>query len=126
MIRRDTAGYPASINDGIQVYFDTGTSFTDTGLEPETTYYYRAWSEVTGSQQWSDSYADASATTPSGPTSPTTVGGTIFPINKMAIIVPWIGSLVIMSFAAAGTVLWLRRKLTTTPKPIYDRIKSPR
>jgi len=48
----------------------TGTSVSDTGLSPSTTYYYRAWSEVTvtGSQQWSDGYAQASAVTNSAGT----------------------------------------------------------
>ncbi len=65
MVRRKTGSYATSVSDGDQVYFDTGTSVSDTGLSPSTTYYYRAWSEVTvtGSQQWSDGYTEASAAT---------------------------------------------------------------
>ena len=62
-IQRKEGSYPSDKDDGTQVYFDTGTSKSDTGLSPDTTYYYRAWSEVSGSEQWSDNYAEASATT---------------------------------------------------------------
>ena len=64
-IQRKEGGYPIDRNDGTQVYFDTGTSTPDTGLTPGTTYYYRAWSYVQGSEQWSDSYAQDWATTTS-------------------------------------------------------------
>jgi hypothetical protein len=47
-IRRQTGGYPApDRSDGEIVYFDTGSSYTDTGLTTGTHYYYRAWSEKT-------------------------------------------------------------------------------
>ena len=62
-IQRKEGSYPTDRDDGTQVYFDTGSSESDTGLSPDTTYYYRAWSEVSGSQQWSDAYAEAQATT---------------------------------------------------------------
>ena len=58
MLRRSDSGYPTGTGDGDEVYFDSGTSTTDTGLTQGDTYYYRAWSEVTdGDQQWSDGYA---------------------------------------------------------------------
>jgi len=60
MVRFSTTGYPSSISDGTQVYFDTGTGTTHTSLTQGTTYYYSAWSEV--SEQYSTSYATASAT----------------------------------------------------------------
>ena len=101
MIRRSTSGYPIDKNDGFQVYFDTGTSFSDTGLTPDTLYYSRAWSYVSGSEQWSDGYADASAQTASSPTTtpptttpttepPLTIGGTVYPVNKLEVLMPWL------------------------------------
>lgn|GEM_PF-2794743 len=63
-IQRKQASYPSNKDDGIQVYFDTGSSASDLGLAEGTTYYYRAWSYAQGSEQWSDTYAEASATTP--------------------------------------------------------------
>ncbi len=42
MLRRKTGGYPTDWNDGTQVYFDTGTGASDTGLSANVTYYYRA------------------------------------------------------------------------------------
>ena len=66
MVRRSTSGYPTSPTSGTQVYYDTGTSFSDTGLTGGTTYYYSAWSRAyeEGYYQYSDSYAQTSASTP--------------------------------------------------------------
>jgi hypothetical protein len=63
MVRRSTTGYPVEPDDGDQVFFESQTSIVDTGLTPETTYYYSAWSWVEGSDIWSDTYAIAQATT---------------------------------------------------------------
>ncbi len=63
MIRRSTVSSPATVNSGEEVYFDTGTSTSDTGLSPSTPYYYSAWSWVEGSDIWSDAYDTAQATT---------------------------------------------------------------
>ena len=109
MILRKTGGYPADRNDGFQVYFDTGTSVSDTGLSANTTYHYKSWSELSGSQQWSDGFAATIATTGSGtptptptPTPPpTAVGGTIFPVDKVRILAPW---LILLFFLALGTI----------------------
>jgi len=103
MIRRQTGSYPNSVTEGDEVYFDTGTSVTDTGLSPGTTYYYRAWSEVTGSQQWSDGYAEAYATTSSTPAPPTTVGGIIYPVNKLYLLASLFGPGLLMLLALTGT-----------------------
>jgi len=62
-IRRKQGSYPSNRNDGTQVYFGTGTSKPDTGLTEGTAYYYRTWSYVQGSEQWSDNYAQDWATT---------------------------------------------------------------
>jgi C1A family cysteine protease len=62
-IQRKQGGYPADRSDGTEVYFDTGTSTSDTGLSSGTTYYYRAWSYVSGSEQWSDGWAECCANT---------------------------------------------------------------
>jgi len=70
-VQRKQGSYPANKDDGTQVYFGTGTSTPDTGLTPGTTYYYRVWSYVQGSEQWSDNYAEDFATTASGVTPPT-------------------------------------------------------
>jgi len=42
-IERNTAPGPWSIGDGTEVYNDTGSSFTDTDLDHNTTYYYQLW-----------------------------------------------------------------------------------
>jgi len=44
MVRRKTGSYPSSPSDGNQAYYDTTSSFNDTGLSPSTKYYYSAWS----------------------------------------------------------------------------------
>lgn len=136
LVLRKTDGYPTDRNDGMLVYFGIGTSIVDNGLEPETTYYYRAWSEVTVSplQQWSDDYAETSAktstppttpptttpptttpptttpptttpptttpptttpptTTPPTTTTPVSVGGIVYPIDKMQVMLPWLAIL---------------------------------
>ena len=63
MVRRSATGFPATIADGVQVYFNTGTTYTDIGLTNGTTYYYSAWSEITvgGLTQYSDLKAQVSA-----------------------------------------------------------------
>ncbi len=98
MVRRSTTGFPASVTDGVQVYFDTGTGFTDTGLTHGAMYYYAAWSEVTGSQQWSNSSATVQMTAGGGPV---TIGGRVLPIDKVMVIEPYIlyclGTLLLLS-----------------------------
>jgi len=80
-VQRNEGNYPANKDDGTQVYFGEGTSVSDTGLNPGTTYYYRAWSYVQGSEQWSDNYAQASATTGSAPNNPPNTPSNASPAN---------------------------------------------
>ncbi len=67
MIRRSNSSYPTAPLSGDQVYFDTGTAISDTGLTPGTPYYYSAWSWLQGSDIWSASYVTAQATTTADP-----------------------------------------------------------
>ena len=111
MVRRKTGDYPANRSDGAQVYFDTGTSVSDTSLSPNTAYYYKAWSEVTGSQQWSDAFAAVVTTTGSGPPPPppTAVGGTVYPVNKAQVLAPWLFLFSVLSLAIVRGVFRLRK-----------------
>ncbi len=43
-IRKSTSDFPQSPNDGEAVYYGNLTSYTDTNLGGNTTYYYSAWS----------------------------------------------------------------------------------
>jgi len=119
LIMRKTGGFPVDRNDGVQVYFDTGTSFSDSGLSPGTTYYYRSWSEVTGSQQWSDGYRDATATTSSVPpvSPPTAVGGTIYPVNKMRILLPWLSAIGILALSVSVSTFYFLTKRRNASSP---------
>ncbi len=119
MIRRSTGDYPVDRNDGVLVYFDTGTSFSDTGLSPETLYYYRAWSYVSGSEQWSDNYRDATAQTYPSPTltptetpteTPITIGGSVYPVNKLQILMPWLCIAGVLMLISGGVILKAIRK----------------
>ncbi|MFC2001907.1 DUF2341 domain-containing protein [Chloroflexota bacterium] len=110
MLRRKEGSYPSDRNDGDQVYFANGTSVSDTGLSPDTTYFYKAWSEVTGSQQWSDGYASTSASTSGGGPPPTAVGGIVYPVNKAQILLPWLLLFAGLSVAIARGSFYLRKK----------------
>lgn len=112
MIRRQIGDFPVDRDDGVLVYFDTGTSFTDTGLSPETTYYYRAWSYVSGSEQWSDGYQEiAVATTGGPPVPPVAVGGTVFGVNKAQVLAPWLVLFLVISLVTGGLALRLRKRV---------------
>jgi hypothetical protein len=110
MVRRSTGGYPADWNDGVQVYFDTGMGVADTGLAPGKTYYYSAWSEVTSSQQWSNSSRAAIATTSEMP--PVAVGGTVYRVNKALVLAPWLGIVMLLLAGADAAVRWRQRVKT--------------
>jgi len=109
-IVRKTGSYPSSRSDGTQVYFDAGASYSNTSLASGTTYYYSAWSEVQGSQQWSNTAAQASATTTGAPPPPPAgVGGTIYPANKAIVLAPWIGLILALFLAIYSGISRLRR-----------------
>jgi len=112
MVRGKEGSYPTSITDGYQVYFDTGTNASDTSLNPSTTYYYRAWSEVTGSQQWSDNYASANAATTSG--TPTVIGGLVLPVNKATVLAPWLILFLILSLLITRIILHFRKRRSSS------------
>ncbi len=63
MIRRKVGSYPDSETDGQQAYFDTAVTTQDSGLDPSTTYYYRAWAYDSDSGYYSGSYSQDSETT---------------------------------------------------------------
>jgi hypothetical protein len=108
MVRRKTGDYPADRNDGVLVYFDIGAGFSDTGLAPDTTYYYRAWSEVSRGRQWSDDSRDVSVTTLDG--APVVVGGVVYRINKALVLAPWLGASMIFLFVGGLAFRRLKKK----------------
>jgi len=113
MVRGKTGGYPADYSDGYEVYFGIGTGASDTGLSDNTTYYYRAWSEKTGSQQWSNTYASATATTNAAPPGPTAVGGKIFTINKAIVLAPWLVLAISCSMVITSLFVYIRKKFAS-------------
>jgi hypothetical protein len=72
-IRGKKGSYPTDRTDGYEVYFDTGTSVTDSSLDTDSDYYYRAWSYDTDSGYY-DSYAQVTGHT--GATAPTVTNST--------------------------------------------------
>ena len=63
-VMRKIGSYPVSPTDGdaTEAYFDTGNNFSDTPLDPENHYYYRAWGYKTfmpsTETHYSDSYSE--------------------------------------------------------------------
>jgi len=67
VVVRKEGNYPTSPSDGTVIYNGTAEEFTDTGLNPGTAYYYRAWSYAPNS--YSSSYTqDMNYTYPDVPT----------------------------------------------------------
>ena len=82
-IQRDTTGYPVSISDGTNVFNSTGSSLADTGLDVNTTYYYRAWSWNTTSKIWSPTNASVINSTWTGPLAPPNLLATTSSTNQI-------------------------------------------
>jgi len=63
-IRYNTGTYPANVTDGTESYNGTGVNTSQGGLVNGTTYYFRAWTWVTGcgESKYSDLYDECSAT----------------------------------------------------------------
>jgi len=80
-ILRKTDGYPSSPTDGTQVYFGAGKSFTDAGLNTETTYYYRAWSYYTAIDAYSTGYSQDYEATNAPPNNPPNMPSNPAPAN---------------------------------------------
>ena len=114
MVRRKQGSHPTSVSDGSEVYFSTGDSTSDTSLSASTTYFYSAWSEVSGSQQYSDAYATANATTPAAAEAPIAIGGEVFPVDKPRVLAPWLFLFLMLSMAVAVGVLNWRRSNNCT------------
>ena len=110
IVRGKEGSYPTSIIDGYAVYSGSGNSTSDSGLNPGTTYFYSAWSEVTdGSTQYSDDPpAQANATTTSGV--PTVIGGIVLKVNKASLLAPWVGLGIAGLLIATRLYFYLRRR----------------
>ena len=81
IIRGKEDSYPANIADGSEIYNDTGTSTTHSGLGAGEHWYYRAWSYVTEGalEQYSDTYDEDNAITQ---TPPQVITGSVTGQNK--------------------------------------------
>jgi hypothetical protein len=69
-VRGLIGAYPAANrSDGTEIYFNTGTSYSHTGLTNGDHWFYRAWSYATegGLTQYSDAYEQGDATPVAGP-----------------------------------------------------------
>ncbi len=82
-IQQKTTGYPLSISDGTNVYNNTGSTTSNTGLSVNTTYYYRAWSWNTTSKIWSSTNASVLNSTWTGPLAPPSLSAVTSGIDQI-------------------------------------------
>lgn len=68
VVRRSDTGFPTSPTEGVEVYNNTGTSTTDTGLSPGVQYYYSAWGYDTVTGFFSLTYDTDTEATNEAPT----------------------------------------------------------
>ncbi|OGN96907.1 MAG: hypothetical protein A2Y89_01745 [Chloroflexi bacterium RBG_13_51_18] len=114
VVVRKIGGYPADRTDGTVIYFNTGTSVVDSDLSLSTTYYYRLWSQVSGSEQWSDGYVDASSTTGSSffsSSSKSVLGGETSPINKATVLAPLLIIPLLIACISAAVLFRLKKRI---------------
>lgn len=65
VVRRKEGSYPTDVTDGVEAYNGPSASFSDTGLTPNTTYYYRGWSYT--DPHYADNYCQDTGTTQAAP-----------------------------------------------------------
>jgi len=70
--------------DGTEIYNNTGTSYAHSGLEPDTTYYYQAWSYNGTDNSYSSTNSTASDTT--DPNTPPSITGET-PTNASTVVI---------------------------------------
>ena len=89
IIRNETnfAGYPHNQNNGTIVYNNTGSSFTDTGLSQNTTYYYTAISYNPSFSLFSELNATIDDTTVASADVPTNLTADVW--NDTVIYLNW-------------------------------------
>jgi len=73
---------PASATDGTEIYNGTGQTVTDTGLNPSTRYYYRAYN---WNNTWSFSVNNDSVNQNTTPSTPTNTDTTVVGTNNLNI-----------------------------------------
>jgi hypothetical protein len=120
MVRYRTDTYPTAYDDpaSTEAYFSTGTSVSITGLIPGTTYYFSAWSEKTGSQQWSNLSVQTTVTTTGvAPPPPPAVGGNVFKISKVAVTAPWLALTMLMLAALTRLSFHIKKRYSRHHKP---------
>ena len=108
-IVRKTTSYPSSYTDGTLVYFDTGTSYSDTSLNTSQIYYYRAW----GYNDTTAIYSSANASTYNWtfPQVPQNITGT--QISSSIVNITW-------NLSIGGDMYHIRKKSGGYPENISD------
>jgi parallel beta-helix repeat protein len=84
-IQRDIGSYPTDISDGLNIYNGTSNTKSDTGLDEDTQYYYRAWSWNSTSRLWSSTNATDNALTWGVPLEPTSFTTATVGINAISL-----------------------------------------
>jgi hypothetical protein len=88
-IQYKTGSNPTSITDGTLAVNTTGSSYTKTGLNTDTTYYFSAWSFNNTNKAWSLTYISANAKTYGRPIKPSNLYGG-FDLTNLKDIATWV------------------------------------